>query len=158
MDKYDLSEKMYDLDVYEGAHLTSPEKKTKLDEMSFVVMPASYKDDERYYSQEAVDFVKYCREEDSTHLISLLDDDDVVSRSLHSIDIWMPIIWVAEKALLPIVVSLVSRYIYEKIKGREGEKTNVDVEFHFKEGKRVRTIHYKGDIKNLEDVLRKKIK
>lgn len=66
-------------------------------------------------------------------------------RSLHSFDIWMPVIWVASNILLPFAINMVCNYIAEKRKGREKEETQVDVTFIVKSKGKEKSLHYKGD-------------
>lgn len=94
-----------------------------------VVLPSLYRKDEYYYAQETVDFVKFVRESNEDINISILSDGDIEVRSLHSFDIFMPVIWIAANVLLPIVINVVSNYISDKMRGRESEEATVDVAF-----------------------------
>ena len=42
-----------------------------------VVLPSLYREDEYYYAQETVDFVKFVRESNNDITISILSDGDV---------------------------------------------------------------------------------
>ncbi len=80
----------------------------KMNSSDILVIPAKYSDGEYYFAQESVDFVKYCRLKDDEHQIDILADGDIKKRTLHSFDIWMGVIYVAEYILLPIATGLVS--------------------------------------------------
>ena len=94
---------------------------------------------------ETIDFIKYCRLNDAEHTYDVLADGDISVRSLHSFDIWMPVIWVASNILLPFAINMVCNYIAEKRKGREKEETQVDVTFIVKSKGKEKSLHYKGD-------------
>lgn len=122
----------------------------KLEENDIIAIPVSYNQD-YLFAQETVDFIKYCREKDNEHKYDILSDGDIVIRSLHSFDIWMPIIFVAQSILLPIAINMVSNYIWEKTKGREKEEVEIDMTFIVKNGKKEKSIHYKGNAKEFKD-------
>lgn len=73
----------------------SDETKEKFETKDFLVVPSKYQDKEYYFAQETIDFIKYCRLNDAEHTYDVLADGDISVRSLHSFDIWMPVIWVA---------------------------------------------------------------
>ena len=85
----------------------------------------------------------------------ILSDGDITVRSLHSFDIWMPIIFIAQSVLLPFAINMVSNYIWEKMKGRETENAEVDMTFIVKNGKKEKSIHYKGDAKTFKESFEK---
>lgn len=124
--------------------------KIKIEKNEFIAMPAPYEQG-YFFAQETIDFLKFCRESDSDHKYDVLSDGDISVRSLHSFDIWMPIIFVAEKILLSFAINMVSNYICEKMKGREKEDAQVDMTFVVKNGKKEKSIHYKGDAKTFKE-------
>lgn len=123
----------------------SDETKEKFETKDFLVVPSKYQDKEYYFAQETIDFIKYCRLNDAEHTYDVLADGDISVRSLHSFDIWMPVIWVASNILLPFAINMVCNYIAEKRKGREKEETQVDVTFIVKSKEKEKSLHYKGD-------------
>ena len=125
----------------------------KIEENEFVAVPASYKQG-HFFAQETIDFLKYCRENDSNKY-DILSDGDITVRSLHSFDIWMPIIFIAQSVLLPFAINMVSNYIWEKMKGRETEDAEVDMIFIVKNGKKEKSIHYKGNAKTFKESFEK---
>lgn len=131
--------------------------KDKTDISDILVLPKKFSDKEYYYAQETIDFVKFCREQDDKHQIDILDNEDVMVRSLHSADIWLPVIWISQNILLPIVIGLISSYIYDKIKGRGKEPTTVDVTIQINDKKKGinKSIHYSGDAKTFKEVFDK---
>lgn len=144
-----------DFNAYFVANCISQEVQNKLSTTDFLIVPSEYKENEYYFAQESIEFVKFCRQKNIGNSIDLLADSDIRIRSLHSFDIWMPIIWVAEFILLPIAINLVSDYIVDKIKGREKEDTKVDVSFIVKRDGEEKTIHYSGDAKTFKESFEK---
>ena len=84
------------LEQYFNANTVSDNAQRKLESVDLLAVPAKYVDGEFYYAQETIDFIKFCRQNDPDHSFDVLADGDVKLRSLHSFDIWLPIIWVAQ--------------------------------------------------------------
>lgn len=82
-------------------------------------------------------------------------DGDIKVRSLHSFDIWLLIIWIANNILLPMVINMVCNYIWEKRKGHEKEETQVDVTFIVKSKGMEKSIYFKGDADTFKDKFKK---
>lgn len=133
----------------------SKDTQEKLGKVDFLAVPTKYKDDDYYFAQETIDFLKFCRLNSSDYSFDVLADGDIKIRSLHSFDIWMPIIFVSSKILLPIALDIVSNYIKEKMKGREKEAAKVDVTFIVKNGQEEKSLHYSGDAKSFRDTFEK---
>ena len=126
----------------------------KLSKNDIVILPAKYSENEYYFAQETIDFVKFCRSKSNTGM-DILTDGDIQIRSLHSFDIWLPIIFIASNILLPAVINLVTSFIYDKMKGREHEKVKVNVEIVIKNGKKEKQIHYDGDAESFKTLMDK---
>lgn len=125
--------------------------KGSIDNFDCIVLPSPYNENACYYAQETIDFVKFFQEVNEKISIALLSNEDVEVRSLHSFDIFMPIIWIAENTLLPIIVGIVSAYIFDKMKGRESEEANVDLSFVVERDNETKIIHYKGPAHEFEE-------
>ncbi|MDE7353370.1 MAG: hypothetical protein K2O06_10010 [Acetatifactor sp.] len=123
----------------------SRETRDKLSTGDIVALPSCYQDGEYYFSQETINFLKFCKQNDSEHNYDILADGDIKVRSLHSFDIWLPIIWIANNVLLPMAINMVCNYIWEKRKGHEKEETQVDVTFIVKSKGMEKSIHFIGD-------------
>ena len=142
-------------DDYFSAENISQTTRDKLQTTDIVAAPTRFQDNKYYFAQETIDFLKYCRQNDSTHSYDILADGDIKIRSLHSFDIWMPVIWVATSVLLPVAINLVSNYIWEKRKGREKEETQIDVTFIVRSKGKEKSIHYKGDADTFKEQFEK---
>lgn len=150
-----ISNSTTDFNAYFNTNSISEDTKKKFETTDFLVVPSEYKENEFYFAQESISFVKFCRQNNPENSIDLLADSDIQVRSLHSFDIWMPVIWVAGNILLPIVINLVSDYIKNKLKGREKEDAKVDVTFIVKRDGEEKNIHYSGDAKAFKDAFEK---
>lgn len=131
------------------------ETRDKLSKGDIVAVPLHYQDGEYYFAQETIDFLKFCRLNDPGHKYDVLADEDIKVRSLHSFDIWMPIIWVAQSVLLPMAINMVSNYIWEKRKGHEKEETQIDVTFIVKSNGKEKSIHYMGNAETFKEKFEK---
>jgi hypothetical protein len=140
---------------YYATNSISNDAQCKLTTTDFVVVPTEYKDNEFFFAQESISFIKFCRQNDPDHSYDLLADHDIQVRSLHSFDIWMPVIWVASSILLPFAINMVSSYVYDKLKGREKEDAKVDVTFIVKRDHEEKTIHYSGDARTFKESFEK---
>lgn len=142
-------------DNYFSINSISKDTQCKLLTTDFLVVPSEYAENEFYFAQESISFIKFCRQNDPNHSYDLLADNDIQIRSLHSFDIWMPVIWVASSILLPFAINMVSSYVYDKLKGREKEEAKVDVTFIVKRDHEEKTIHYSGDAKTFKESFEK---
>ena len=140
-----------DFSDYYSRNSISANTQSKMETIDFMAVPTRYEDQRYYFAQETVDFLKYCRIESPEHTFDILSDETSQIRSLHSFDIWMPIIWVASNVLLPLALGLINNYIGEKMKGREEEPAKVDVTLLVKNGTKEKSLHYSGDAKAFKE-------
>lgn len=151
--KNDITIKNSSMDVYDYCEKNGISL-AKIEENEFVAVPASYEQG-HFFAQETIDFLKFCRENDSNHKYDILSDGDITVRSLHSFDIWMPIIFIAQSVLLPFAINMVSNYIWEKMKGRETENAEVDMTFIVKMVRKKSLFIIRGMQKHLRNLLKK---
>lgn len=149
-----ISNTQLNLNDYYSINSISTKTQDKMSQNDFMVLPTKYDDKHYYFAQESISFIKFCRSS-SDKRIDILSDGDIQVRSLHSFDIWLPVIWVATNVLLPLAVSLVSNYIYDKLKGREEEEAQVEVTFIVKRKNDEKCLHYKGDAKTFKETFEK---
>ena len=142
-------------DNYFSTNSISKEAQNKLATTNFVVVPTEYTNNEFYFAQESISFIKFCRQNYPEHTFDILADGDVQIRSLHSFDIWLPVIYIAEMFLFPLAVNFVYDYIKDKMKGREKEEAKVDVTFIVRRDNEEKTIHYSGDAKTFKESFEK---
>lgn len=155
MTDYEVNDVNIKYDDYFNEENISQTTRDKLSTVDMVAVPYCYQDNEYYFAQETIDFLKYCRQNDLTHSYDILADGDIKIRSLHSFDIWLPVIWIANSVLLPIAINIVSNYISEKRKGHEKEDTQVDITFIVKSKGKEKSIHYKGDAETFKEKFEK---
>lgn len=134
----------YPLQEYYEKDSISEECQKKIETSDILILPYKYNED-FYFADEAVSFYKYCKNKNLEQNIDILADDNIKVRSLHSFDIWMPLIFIAKEILLPIAIAIVSDYIIQKRKGREEEPCDVDITFKVKHGDDFKELHYKGN-------------
>lgn len=155
----DKSLEIYDESIsfeqYFESDNVSLETQKKLTTVDLLAIPRKYQDDEFYFAQETINFLKYCRLNNPQYNIDILADSDIRIRSLHSFDLWLPAIFIASNVLLPIAVNLVSDYIWEKMKGREKEDVKVDVTFIVKRENEEKSLHFCGDAKAFKETFEK---
>jgi hypothetical protein len=142
-------------DEYFEKNFISQETQNKLLTTNFLTIPTKYAESEYYFAQETIDFLKFCQQNSKEYSFDILADGDIKIRSLHSFDIWMPVIFIASEILLPIIVNIVSGYISNKMQGRENEDAQVDVTFIVKRNEEEKLLHYKGDAKTFKESFEK---
>ncbi len=142
-------------DEYFEKKFISQETQNKLLTTDFLAIPIKYAENEYYFAQETIDFLKFCKQNSKEYSFDILADGDIEIRSLHSFDIWMPVIFIASEILLPIIVNIVSGYISNKMQGREKEDAQVDVTFIVKRDEEEKSLHYKGDAKTFKESFEK---
>lgn len=148
---FEIQNTTIDFSDYYSKNGISANTQSKTETIEFLAVPTRYEDHRYYFAQETVDFLKYCRIMSPEHSFDILSDETAQVRSLHSFDIWMPVIWVASNVLLPLAVGLISNYIWEKMKGREEEPAKVDVTLLVKNGVKEKYLHYSGDAKTFKE-------
>lgn len=154
-DTLKITNESYPALEYLQSEYFSNDMQNKLDVTDIIAIPQKYVDGEFYFAQETVDFIKFCRQNDDAHSFEILSNGDLKIRSLHSFDIWMPIIQIAGEALLSVAIGLVTNYIYDKLKGREKEEAKVDITMVVKRKGEDKTIHYNGDAKTFKETFEK---
>ena len=87
-----------------------------------------------------------------------IHDDNYVEFGFRSIDIYLPIIYIAEKVLLPLVISTVASFLAARFTDR-GEVHNVKSEIHYRgvEGQEL-SLKYDGPADTYEKVCLEQIK
>lgn len=152
---FEIRKGCYCFEKYFETDKISHQTQSKLLNTDIIAVPSLYADNEYYFAQETIDFIKFCRATDLKNSIDILADGDIKVRSLHSFDIWLPVIFVASNVFLPLIINLVSNYIWEKIKGREHEEAKVNVTFIVKHGDEQKELHYHGDAKIFKEAFDK---
>jgi hypothetical protein len=101
------------------------------------------------------DFIKWSQESEIDLPVKLL----VQKRYIHrrSIDIWLPVMWIGQNVLLPIVLSLIAAYIFDKSKGLlKGEKATVKFALlHRNKKGQIKRFEFEGDSNSLSKLINK---
>ncbi len=149
-----VTEAKVDYENYFSMEQLSNDAKSRIHSVDILAVPANHGQNEYYFGQETIDFIKFCRQTDPEHSYDILADEIKVL-SLHSFDIWMPILKIASYVLLPFAINMVSNYIWEKCKGREKEEAKVDVTFLVENEGIKKLVHYNGDAKTFKETFEK---
>lgn len=154
-DQMKIHDVQVSFDEYYKRKNISENTQNKLGVSDFMAVPVKYQEGDYYFAQETISFLKFCRQNVPEYSFDVLADGDIETRSLHSFDIWMPVIFVAQSILLPIAVNVISNYIYDKMKGREKEEAKVDLTLIVREGEKEKSIHYNGDARTFKETFEK---
>lgn len=76
---------------------------------------------------------------------------------LHHADIWLPLIYLSENITLSIFQELVSRYIYDRLRGAlttDNPRIHVSAEFIDEKTKTQKRFNYEGDAKSFDEKLK----
>lgn len=131
--------------------IVSGSRKIDCEKTEILVLPYRYNDD-YYFANEAINFIKYSRFSGNAIDIDVYSDmENIKIRALHSYDIWMPILYISSTLLFPIVVNVASDYISDRIRGKEHEESNVKFTMIINDGHSVKEIKYDGDAKTFRE-------
>ena len=147
-----IKETINPFDYYLEENNISKDTREKLNSTDILAVPKEYNDGQYYFAQETITFLKYCRQTNPKYTTDILSDGDIEVRTLHSFDIWMPVIWIGSFVIFPIVINIVSNFLSEKMRGREQESIKVDITIMIKKGKQTKEIHYNGDAKTFKEI------
>jgi hypothetical protein len=108
----------------------------------------------KFLPNEAGEFIKWSKTQDNAPHIRILNPSRIVHRRSH--DIWMPLMFLAQQVCLPIVLSTIASFIYEKSKGLlMGEKVRVKFSLLYKqESGSVKRFDFEGDIDALDKLVK----
>jgi hypothetical protein len=109
---------------------------------------------ERAFQPDTINFYKYVKQKSNDYRVEIFENkEDVRILSLHSFDIWLPTMWIANIILLPIAINLVSSYVYDKLKGRNKDEATVQLRIVIEDKSKGKSasIFYKGPGKELKE-------
>lgn len=107
------------------------------------------------FPERTVGIVDYLQSTIDTTIEYAVDDDEFQELELHSIDVVIPILFVAQEIMLPIVLSGVYDFIKSKVIGNRELKATVELEIYHETKEGSKHIKYKGPLKGLEEVIKK---
>lgn len=141
------------LECYFAEMSISDEVRAKYNRTDFLILPDKTEEHGYVFQSESIDFIKYCRLSDGNYTYDIITNSEpnIHTLSFHSIDILMPIIYVAGPLMLQVAVNLISNYIWDKIKGREDKEHNIQLTIIVNEGERSIKIRYEGDAKTFSE-------
>lgn len=119
-----------------------------LKEVGVVILP-SHGHDDAYYAG-TLDTLDYLKENGvSTDIYAT--DDEYKELGLHGADIWLGTFFI-KNVVIPIFCSVISAYIYDKIKAKTGDKISLKFMVEKKDGKAV-TVQFDGKIEELDKAM-----
>lgn len=143
-------------DTIDDNDFLTPATKERCKAQEILIMPELQDDNSSVFAQEAIPFYKFTKEKNpNTKIDFCADEGSIQERALHSFDIYMPIIFIAANVILPLVVGLVTNYVYDKMKGREHEDCTVKVKFVVKNGQTTKELSYDGSAKDFAKAFEK---
>lgn len=66
-----------DFNEYFNTNFISEDTRKKFENTDFLVVPSEYKENEYFFTQESISFVKFCRQNNPENSIDLLADSDI---------------------------------------------------------------------------------
>ena len=152
----------FDLDGTIEAAGGSDEFKNSLRNASVLLVPSNLAPEYSGPAFPAItpDFLKHLQSKlsGSATVDAAIHDDNYVEFGFRSIDIFLPIIYITEKVLLPLVIGSVASYLAARITVR-GKVNNVKSEIHYRgvEGQEL-SLKYDGPADTYEKVCLEQIK
>ena len=81
--RFEISKGCYCFEKYFDTYKISHQTQSKLLNTDIIAVPSLYADNEYYFAQETIDFIKFFRATDLKNSIDILSDGDIKVRSLH---------------------------------------------------------------------------
>jgi hypothetical protein len=157
----EIHESTKTLDTYMQMEVFTDETKDRVKEADIILLPdfGIKEGVDRAFQPDTVAFYKFSVANNDTDLkIELFENKgEEKILALHSFDIWIPTVYIGSQILLPIVVNLVSTYVYDRMKGRPNDEPTV----HFnllvenKEKGISKHLFYKGSIDGFKETFEK---
>lgn len=129
----------YYTQVYGEQKITS-----KLRDNDCIAVPGMHTEQGMVFEDDTIDFMKYCLQNDPNHKYALAVDGDIPLNSQHSADILIPLLIIAENGMLPVILNLLSSYIFNRIANRKHESHDIKVSIMVIDGDRNTRIDYSG--------------
>ena len=99
------------------------------------------------FSEDSIEFYKYAREQNKK--IQFIESNpDIIA--LHDASIWLPVLYLAETFLLPVVTNLISNFIYDKIGKKDKTKQNINLKIKVKNKGKIKELNYNGSVESFE--------
>ena len=115
-----------------------------------------FRDKKGYYFPECTpEFYLFLKKQEEITTEICIDDEEFQRIELHS-DVINVATLLIEELVFPIVATLISTYLYDKVKSMNKKKDEVDAKVHIiieKKGKSKR-IEYKGSVEDFEETMK----
>lgn len=118
--------------------------------VGILILPSSPQH-EAFYSG-TIELFEYMRENSSDGTVEIFStDEEYKELAQHSADFWIGTFFVGS-IFVPLLVNLLSSYIFEKLKAKDGDTLSVNVIVEKSKGKSV-SINFRGDAKDFPAVI-----
>ncbi|MGN1222125.1 MAG: hypothetical protein ACI4TT_02720 [Christensenellales bacterium] len=124
------------------------------DNKKIYILPQRYNETtkECLFAEDSIEFYKFAKEQNTD--IEFIESNPKTI-ALHDSTIWIPILFIAENILLPIVINLVSDFLKEKLGKKDKSKAEMDLKIKFKGKGKMKSIKYKGSVAGYEKAFKK---
>ena len=137
----------------------SDDTKASVNNSDIVLLPFErFRESEvRCFACESIDFYKYVKQKQEGLSITFLENkNEVKTITLHSLDIWMPLILIVmeQQNQLAIVLNLISSFIYDKYKGllkKEPANVHLDIIVEDKNSRKSKKISFVGPVEVFQE-------
>ncbi|MCR1770876.1 hypothetical protein [Burkholderia glumae] len=119
------------------------------------LVPEPYGNTSLGLKADGADFAKWLKQQRPELPISLPISSPRIT--LHSVDVWLPLIYLSSDVAMPVLLNLVSNYLYDKLKGKlpqDRPKVHLSVMYQNKRDGTTKRFEFSGD----DDSLSKAIK
>lgn len=120
------------------------------------IIPEPYGDVPLGLKPDGIDFAKWIKSAHPEFRISL--PKELPKISLHSSDVWLPLIQLAGNTPLAVFLNMASNYLYDKVKGKltsDKPKIHMSVIYKNKTDGLTRRFEFSGDGDSLSKVIKK---
>ena len=156
-----ISSSSLDLDALLATFGGAPEFRDRLQSAAVVIVPTNRPlEHDGPLFPDTTRGVLQCLQEglrDQAVVDAAVHDEDYNPFALYSADVFLPALYVAEKTLLPLVISLLGSFIQEHLRNRGGPKPEdkAKCEIHYEDASgKLLEINYDGPAATLERVIR----
>ena len=132
------------------ASLIGKKPELELRDVEILILPSS--EEKNAFYSGTLEILDYLHENsDSTKVEIFSTDDEYRELGLHSADFWIGTFWVSS-VVVPLLVNLISNYIYDKLKAKDDDHVSLKVIVEGKKGKS-KAISFDGNVENLNKAL-----
>lgn len=153
-----ISPSLLDVSTLLRPFQSDPAFMSQLEQAGVLIVPTNVGGDRKIFAFPATtrDVYDYLRSslKSQTSVEAAVRDEDYREYEFHSDQIIVPILWVSENLLLPLVVNLIATYVYNKLSNQgdlRGKRVKAEFLYKNPNGKQV-SLKYDGPVETFERV------